>query len=245
MQSLQELEIFLKGISQRPGRLIMLITPSPSRFHGFGNKALTPLFLESSGQEKVLMSSPTTRRPGLLAGIDIAPIVLSYLEVFPELEFYSRITKTPAANRMSYLEEMEQKLFLLIGSAPDIAGLRFVSDTAFVRSFWYHISLPSHPMAEISYEKYTFSSSGIVNPCPWSFFPMDNIYYSGLLIIAVTILLTGLLELFQLETRALLSIIGLITSFLIVMDLLRRAPGCRWVSLVMIPLPEQGLRHRK
>ncbi|NLC12341.1 MAG: hypothetical protein GX767_08845, partial [Firmicutes bacterium] len=230
VQSLQELEIFLKGISQRPGRLIMLITPSPSRFHGFGNKALTPLFLESSGQEKVLMSSPTTRRPGLLAGIDIAPIVLSYLEVFPELEFYSRITKTPAANRMSYLEEMEQKTFLINRQRPQILQGYVLCQILLLLGGFFGIIFRYRPTLWLRFPMKSILLVPLVLLilAPWSFFPMDNIYYSGLLIIAVTILLTGLLELFQLETRALLSIIGLITSFLIVMDLLRRAP---WMQM--------------
>ena len=69
----------IKNVDMDHTMLIML-TPNPNKEMLLqGNFGLTPAFVYTPGQEPGLLTSNTTRRPGLLSNYDLQPAVFSYL----------------------------------------------------------------------------------------------------------------------------------------------------------------------
>lgn len=70
----------IKNIDMDNTMLVML-TPNPNKEMLLqGNFGLTPAFIYAPGLEPGLLTSNTTRRPGLLSNYDLQPAVFSYLE---------------------------------------------------------------------------------------------------------------------------------------------------------------------
>ncbi|NLX02839.1 MAG: hypothetical protein GXY40_09985 [Syntrophomonadaceae bacterium] len=60
--------------------MLIMLTPNPNKeMLSQGNFGLTPVFIYTPGQEPGLLTSNTTRRPGLLSNYDLQPAVFSYL----------------------------------------------------------------------------------------------------------------------------------------------------------------------
>jgi len=60
-----------------PGGRIMAVTPTPPR-RGNGHLGMPPIFVIGDGIEAGLVSSPTTRRPGVVGNVDIGATVLAW-----------------------------------------------------------------------------------------------------------------------------------------------------------------------
>jgi hypothetical protein len=61
--------------------MLVMLTPNPNKEMLLqGNFGLTPAFIYAPGLEPGLLTSNTTRRPGLLSNYDLQPAVFSYLE---------------------------------------------------------------------------------------------------------------------------------------------------------------------
>jgi len=89
--------------------LFLLLIPSPSA-QGYreGNR-LTPVILAGRGVTPGLLTSPTTRRAGLVANIDIAPTILNFFQLpVPHYMTGRPVSILPAANPRDYLQAMGQ-----------------------------------------------------------------------------------------------------------------------------------------
>jgi len=62
------------------GTMLLLLAPSPPLNRPGGGLELTPLVMVSAALEPGLLTSPTTRRLGLITNTDLAPLLLSYLK---------------------------------------------------------------------------------------------------------------------------------------------------------------------
>ena len=79
--SFEELDLFLKGLLAEPnfdGRLLIAV-PSPPQTSVVGGYRLTPVVYYNPGNPRGgLLISKTTRVPGIVANIDIAPSVVEH-----------------------------------------------------------------------------------------------------------------------------------------------------------------------
>jgi len=68
--------------------LLILCVPTPSRKMISETELLTPIFIWGPGFEEGCLSSPTTRKKGLITNIDVAPTILSFfgIEIPAEIE---------------------------------------------------------------------------------------------------------------------------------------------------------------
>lgn len=99
--------------AQRPeGTVILLISPHPGSAGAAAGLWLTPaLFL---GLEEGLLTSPTTRWPGILTNMDLAPTILALLQIEHNQPFIGRAGWIePRAGARDDLEEMVNKIAVL------------------------------------------------------------------------------------------------------------------------------------
>ncbi len=82
-QSFMELDLFLGSFSHMigPSNLFILAVPSPSRQLLTSGRQLTPLLITGGSFGSGLLASPTTRRPGLVANLDMPSTILEHLQV--------------------------------------------------------------------------------------------------------------------------------------------------------------------
>ena len=84
--------------------LLMVVTPYPSSEGYKNNNLLTPFFLVGSGVEKGYAFSATTRRPGLITNLDVAPTILSFFDVtIPSLMLGNPVEGYPAQDTFASL----------------------------------------------------------------------------------------------------------------------------------------------
>jgi hypothetical protein len=89
--------------------LFFLIIPSPSAGGYREGDRLTPVLLAGNGITPGLLTSPTTRRTGLIANIDIAPTILTYFQLpVPHYMTGRPISVMPADYPQDYLTAMER-----------------------------------------------------------------------------------------------------------------------------------------
>ena len=82
-KAIQRADQFLAGLINQidAGRdLLVLVCPTPGD-DGEKKDRLAPVFMYGAGVGSGLLYSPTTRRPGVIMNIDIAPTVLQYLNI--------------------------------------------------------------------------------------------------------------------------------------------------------------------
>lgn len=77
------LDSFLSSFEHQIGRstLFIMAVPSPPKAHLASGRQLTPMVVAGGEFTPGLISSPTTRREGLVANIDLASTILDHLEV--------------------------------------------------------------------------------------------------------------------------------------------------------------------
>jgi hypothetical protein len=89
--------------------LLLLITPSTSTEGYVSGDRLTPAILAGKGITTGLISSPTTRRQGLIANIDLAPTILNYFQISKPAAITGRaIQVTYGGSPWEYLHDLHQ-----------------------------------------------------------------------------------------------------------------------------------------
>lgn len=87
---------------------IMIVVPSGVQRAAGLRDALTPVALWGKGVQPGLLVSPTTRTPGLIANMDIAPTVLEFLGVAIPPEMMGRPARTTPRDEFNKIRDVER-----------------------------------------------------------------------------------------------------------------------------------------
>lgn len=113
-KALEDADQFIGKISRQldfTQDLLMLVTPFPSAKGYHARNLLTPFIFNGPQVEKGLALSPTTRRPGVVANIDIAPTILSYYKVaVPAIMLGQEIKSQRAQETLNFLLQTNKQL---------------------------------------------------------------------------------------------------------------------------------------
>lgn len=91
--------------------MIMLVTPYPSDKSAEKGDRLTPVVFYFGGDEGGLLTSNTTRRKGIIANIDIAPSVLSYLNNNPIKNMTGReVELITSTDNLEYIKNLNNRV---------------------------------------------------------------------------------------------------------------------------------------
>lgn len=112
----EEARLFLKSVveSRSPQTVVLLVSPYPSQFLASRGYWLTPIL--SWGQTEGLVISGTTRWPGLITNMDIAPTILNILAIDHNQPFIGRpasIEPLPLDEAIDWLETMGDMISVL------------------------------------------------------------------------------------------------------------------------------------
>ncbi len=112
----EEARLFLKSVveSRSPQTVVLLVSPYPSQFLASRGYWLTPIL--SWGQTEGLVISGTTRWPGLITNMDIAPTILDILAIDHNQPFVGRpasIEPLPLDEAIDWLETMGEMISVL------------------------------------------------------------------------------------------------------------------------------------
>lgn len=227
--SFRELDIFLGGIQQllEGEHKIMFITPSPPVSLITGGQLLTPLVVYSSEMNKGgMLQSATTRREGIVTNIDIVPSIFSYLGIeSPYFLWGEEVRGSTGEEHLKELSAVGEGTRRIYNQRPGIIrgfiithiilllgglGLVLLRIKKGVYLFPFITGL------------YYFPVAVLLAPA-FNFFPLERLLYNVLFMMALTAVLTaaGLL-LFRQMGRHLI-FIGLLTSGLLIFDLLQGA----------------------
>ncbi|MHB1420031.1 MAG: hypothetical protein ACYCX4_10715 [Bacillota bacterium] len=114
--------------------LVAVVSPFPSEVSIKNNDLLTPLALWGSSVTPGMLTSGTTRRPGIISNTDLAPTFLNYLgvPVPPSMTGRSLYGIASPTTVMSYLQEMNQKNIFVHQARPYLVKGYIITQIAIV-----------------------------------------------------------------------------------------------------------------
>ena len=100
---------WIKEKADREGWLLIIVAPYPSDESIARGARLTPVIVYGSGFLPGLLTSGTTRREGIIAGIDIAPTVLKHFGIEAEVLTGRPLMAVPVAGNLERLGEIGRR----------------------------------------------------------------------------------------------------------------------------------------
>lgn len=114
--ALERADQFLGTIVQKLDQnedLLIVAVPTPSREMRDKKNYLTPMIVTGPGYSKGVLGSPTTRRHGIVANVDIAPTILDYFNAEVPIEMSGRPVETEAqAEPLDFLLGLSDRLVM-------------------------------------------------------------------------------------------------------------------------------------
>ena len=105
------------------GTKLIFLTPSPANtYFGTGQKLTPVISYDPASREQGLLLSATTRRPGIITNLDIAPSVLEHLGVDkePVFLFGAPFRDVPAVNHLQELAATSRSIMRIYTQRPSV-----------------------------------------------------------------------------------------------------------------------------
>lgn len=228
--SLDELDKFLLGIQPYLSQGTKLLLMSPS-LPNLGGERLAPVIyydLDSSGQG--LIVSATTRRPGLITNIDIAPTVLSLLGVEkPVFLFGAPLAIIPVENHLEKLANLSERILNIYNQRPAVIKgyllAQIVLLVGALGGLFFRIK-QVEVLRPGLFALLFFPPAALLAPA-FSGYPFSSLYANALLLVALTVVLTLFAYFLFPDLTAFFAFTGLLNFSLLTADLFRGAP---WLS---------------
>ena len=229
--SLEEFDCFLQGI--RPylveGTRLVFLAPSPPNFAFSSGQRLTPVISydpasDPASRQPGLLLSASTRRPGIITNLDIAPSVLDHLGIDeePVFLFGAPFRDVPAANHLQELAATSRSIMRIYTQRPPVIKGYITAQIVLLlgglAGLLYHFKaviklIPGY------YALLFFPAAILLSPALPGF-PAESIYVNVFIILAITLFFTALAYLFFKDHLARLSFTGLLIFGILLLDLL-------------------------
>lgn len=99
--------------SMRTGDILIVVSPTPKGNFLPGFNYLTPVIAFSEGIDSGILTSPTTRRPGIIKNTDLAPTILNHYGIIvPQLMFGRALQVIPTDNTIAKLMSLNKEVEL-------------------------------------------------------------------------------------------------------------------------------------
>lgn len=90
--------------------VLMFVTPYPSDYAAAAGERLTPVIIYDGGLNQGLLWSSTTRRPGIIGNVDIAPTILSYFHIEPTNMIGRKLTSIPQKDVINHIHYLNKRV---------------------------------------------------------------------------------------------------------------------------------------
>lgn len=221
---LKSLDDFLNRLlPQINGRtLLIIVTPNPQGVIRSSGDLLSLMALNYGNGRKGILTSDTTRRPGMVSNIDIAPTVLNFLGVsLPPYLFGSPVNVLTHEGDLDSLTNINHRIHMVYHQRPPLIKFYILLQIISV------LGAAAVLILRINYYRYFKPLMAGLMLVPLFFlilpiFMTDNLYVSYALMVIVTALLTAVF-LFRASHVRLFFRIGAVISLALILDLLTGA----------------------
>ncbi len=228
--SLLQLDQFLKGI--RPcldkGASLLFVTPSPPNTAFAAGQRLTPVVWYNPGSAQAgFLTSATTRRPGLLTNLDIAPSVLQCLGVNTSTFFFGApLEVVPEKNHLQKLLALAERIARIHNQRPAIIKGYILAQIILLVGGLAGLIYRFKPTVILRPGLYAllFFPLALLLAPSLPFFPAGLLYINALALLALTVLLTAGTLLFFRKLLPLFTFTGILVFVLLTIDLCLGAP---------------------
>jgi hypothetical protein len=223
--SLLELDHFLRGIKPYLDRntSLLIVTPSPPHAAFAGGQRLTPAVYYSPGSDQGgFLVSPTTRRPGVITNIDIAPSVLHFLGLgTPTFFFGAPLQVVPETNHLEKLLSLSERIARVYSQRPAVIKGYILAQIILLlgglAGLIYRFK-PTRVLRPGLYALLFFPLALLLVPA-LPFFPAGSFYINVLALLGLTVLLTLGAHLFFRKLLPLFAFTGLLVFVILTADL--------------------------
>ncbi len=223
--SFAELDLLLEGLlaDEGPeGRLVILV-PSPPQAPIAGGYRLTPIVYHDPGNPRGgLLVSPTTRVPGIVANIDIAPSVAEHLGLSSPAAFAGApLQSEPVAGHMQKITALAERTARIYQQRPSIIKgyllLLIIFVVAGLAGTITHFQ-PVQKLRPIFYGLLYFPLSFLLAPA-FAFFPAESYLLNFVFLLALTVVFVILSGLLWRNPMAFFAGVGLLIFGFLAVDL--------------------------
>ena len=113
-QALLEADAFLGKLfadSDLKHELLVFLSPTPADLALEAKLLMTPVAMVGPGVEAGLLTTPTTKRPGIITNLDLAPSILNYFKLpIPPVMLGQAIRSVSFQQPAEYLQQVEQQV---------------------------------------------------------------------------------------------------------------------------------------
>ncbi|HEX3033464.1 MAG TPA: hypothetical protein VHS59_14730, partial [Bacillota bacterium] len=227
-RALRQADLFLGRIMadlEISRQLLMVVVPTPSNPAVNEKLLMTPVIMAGPGISNGLLTTPTTKRPGLVTNIDIAPTVLDYfnLPVPPTMQGQG-MTALAFSQPAERLSKMEREINFTYVVRPVLAKGYVLTEIIAICMAMSTIFL-GRPRAVYTKRVLLALMAAPLSLLLFPIFPQLNDFFSVVIVIGVTALIVAVgLWLGQDQELEAFIYICLATAFCILGDTLLGAP---------------------
>lgn len=232
--SLQELDQFLLGLQSafRAGARLILLAPSlPGAAFSAGQKLAPLLYYNPVSPGGGLVVSDTTRLPGLVANIDLAPTILNILDVErPVFLFGAPLRVLPMAGHLEKLAALSARIMHIYNQRPAVIKGYLTAQMVLLLGGMGGLFFRIKQVKVLWPGLFTlllFPLAALIAPA-FPLYPAPHLFGNVLLLVVLTVLLTYFAVSLFPQPLAFFSFTGLSLFGLLAIDLLRGAP---WISV--------------
>lgn len=223
--SLLQLDQFLKSIKPYLDKRtsLLLVTPSPPNAAFAAGQRLTPaVWCSADSAQGGVLTSATTRRPGLITNIDIAPSILQYLGVNSATFFFGAPLKVlPQKNHLQKLLVLAERIARIHNQRPAIIKGYILAQIILLLGGLAGLIYRFKPTVILRPGLYAllFFPLALLLAPSLPFFPAGPLYINVLVLLSLTVLLTAGTLLFFRKLMPLFSFTGSLVFVLLTLDL--------------------------
>lgn len=219
----------LLGQMEREKDLLLLVSPTPRGEHVPGTNYVTPVLAAGCSIKPGLLTSPTTKRPGVVRNTDLAPTVLAYYQLNTPAQMYGRPLQAISIDQnLARLTSLYGQLELIYQSRSPVLHNYVLILLILVLLSLAAIFLPHNKVLVQSLKLMLLAIMTVpVSLLLVTLLPHDSFVILVLEIIALTLGITAAISLWMIRHDNVLEpfiIISLFTSLWILIDLFCGAP---------------------
>jgi hypothetical protein len=227
--SLAELDSFLLGISPHfhRGVKLVFVTPSPAKQIFTEGQRLTPLFIyEPDLKQKGLLVSSSTRKPGIITNLDLAPTILEHLGAEPSVFLWGTpLASLPTEEHLTVLSHLSERTALIYAQRPGIVRTYITYQIIVLLAGLVMVLIRFKFVQKLRFAYYflLYLPPAILLAPVFPFFPSPLLSTNIFLIIILAALLTLFAALFFKEPLTYFTFTGLFIFSFLLFDLLHGA----------------------
>lgn len=205
---------------------VMVIVPTPANEDMQNQNTVTPVIMTGSGfKGEGLLTSPSTRRAGLIANTDVAPTVLAFYGIDKPIYMVGRpAAGLASSDSLAYLKELNQKFVLTYVQRPFLITATAAVEIIIVVISLLAIRFTSKRSWHLWMQRFTLAF--LILPLDmllYKYFQSASLARTVIEMTAFAAAAVFILEQVKLKTAGKLAVIGGLTSVTIIIDVLTGA----------------------